>query len=516
MPDVKPHIVIPCLAVLFVLLAASSASRKSLTWDEPTFITCGYTYLDKSDFRLNPEAPPLLQELVALPIYLGDFVAPDYTHATWKKVEQVPFARHHTILNRTRIIDFAFWARLPIWVLGACLILAAGAFVQRIAGPVSGIVCALLIALSPNLLAHGRLATTDFGCAALMFGSIWTLWRAVENRRPVDWLILGVMTGLALLAKYTSLLLGPTFVIVLIYEWRQGRLSLSEMSRAVGIVAASVVVLLFVGYDFQLGPAQYVEGLGAIYSRSVEGFKFYLLGEVVDDPVWYFNLVAFLLKTPEPTILLLGIALWAVIRTEDLRRPAIYLLPPVVLVVAASFFDQANLGLRRILPAYPFLFALIGIAASAKPCRLCTTVYTVLIAWATASSLMAYPDYLSYFNVLSGGTRNAPYLLDDSNVDWGQDLPALAEWQADNPDDAVTLRYFGTMEPALYGVRARKMPDNEVTSPKPGVYAVSAHTLVHFRKVAHQANRPDVDWLSRYTPETRLCGSIYLYRFPQK
>ena len=93
MPNTRLQIIVPLLALLFIALAASSASRKSLTWDEPTFITSGYTYLDKGDFRLNPEAPPLMQELVALPIRLGDFTPPNYAHPGWEKRAQVAFSR---------------------------------------------------------------------------------------------------------------------------------------------------------------------------------------------------------------------------------------------------------------------------------------------------------------------------------------------------------------------------------------------------------------------------------------
>ena len=512
---VNLRLVVPILAITCLVLASTSASRKSLTWDEPTFITSGYTYLDRSDFRLNPEAPPLLQEFVALPLRMGNFAPPNYEHVGWEKRAQVAFARDQVIRNRDRLDAYVFWARAPIWLLGACLVFVAAGFVRQLAGPGSALVSAFLIALSPNLLAHGRLATTDFGCAALMFGAVWTYWRSIERGRPIDWVVCGGVTGLALLAKYTSLLLLPTFLILSLYEVVSGRCSLSSLLRGSVYVAVTALAMLFVGYDLQNGPALYLKGMEAIYSRWTEGYQFYLLGEARSEPAWYYHPVAFLVKTPEPTILLAGIAVWAVIRSPDLRRPALYLLTPIVLVLVASFFDKANLGLRRILPIYPFLFAFIGLAATDKPCRICKTIYVVLVLWAGAASILAYPHYLSYFNVLSGGVSNGPYLLDDSNVDWGQDLPALANWQAENPDEPITLRYFGTAIPALYGVTARYMPDVEALLPEPGVYALTAHNLTPFRKLAHQTGRQDLDWLARYTPFQRAGGSIYLYRFPQ-
>ncbi len=514
MPNTRLEIIVPLLALLFIALAASSASRKSLTWDEPTFITSGYTYLDKGDFRLNPEAPPLMQELVALPIRLGDFTPPNYAHPGWEKRAQVAFARDYIIRNRERISDFAFWARFPVWIMGGCLVLTVGAFCFQLAGPAASVTGAILVALSPNLLAHGRLATTDLGCAALMFGAVWCLWRSVESNRPADWIMLGVVTGLALLAKFTALLLCPAFVVLSLYELKRKAVAIADLTKGGAIAAGCIILLLFIGYDFANGPALYLQGLDAIYSRFTQGYQFYLLGSIASESIWYYHPVAFLLKTPEPTILLTGIAAWAVIRSPRLRRPALYLLVPVLLVVVASIFDRANIGLRRILPAYPFLFAFIAIAASDKPCRMCQRVYIGLIVWAALIGALAFPHYLSYFNVLSGGISNGPYLMDDSNLDWGQDLPALAAWQSQHPDTPLTIRYFGTADPVLYGVHARRMPDIEAMRPKPGVYAISAHNLVHFRKISQQTKRPDIDWLSRYKPFYRAGGSIYLYRFP--
>ena len=514
MTILRPQAVVPILALVFVFLAASSATNKSLTWDEPTFITSGYTYLDRSDFRLNPEAPPLMQKLVALPIWLGEFEAPDYDHRHWKTPQQVAFARDHLLRNGDHINDLAFWSRFPVWIVGACLIISGGTFCTRLVGGWSGAVFALLVALSPNLLAHGRLATTDFGCAALMFGSVFAFWQAIEDQRPQKWLIAGTLTGLALLAKYTSLLLGPIFIILGLYEWRSGRIRLNEIARGTAILIAVGMALLFIGYGLQFGPAKYVDGLGTIYSRYTEGFRFYLLGQALNKPVWYYHLVAFVLKTPEPTLLLLLISVYSVFRSPRLQRPAVYVGIPALLVIFVSSFDQAHLGLRRILPAYPFLFALIAIAGTNKPCRFCRHVYIGLIVWASLASLMAYPHYLSYFNILSGGISNGPYLLEDSNVDWGQDLPALAAWEAAHPSEPVSLRYFGSVPPHLYGVKAKKMTDNEVISPIDGVYAISAHSLVYFRKAALQTGRQRVDWLSRYQPFERVGGSIYLYRFP--
>ena len=70
-----------------------------------------------------------------------------------------------------------------------------------------------------------------------------------------------------------------------------------------------------------------------------------------------------------------------------------------------------------------------------------------------------HPHYLSYFNQLSGGPSNGYRLLVDSSNDWGQDLPALAEWQESQASGSKQyLAYFGTANPASYGIHIKKLP----------------------------------------------------------
>ncbi len=114
---------------------------------------------------------------------------------------------------------------------------------------------------------------------------------------------------------------------------------------------------------------------------------------------------------------------------------------------------------------------------------------------------------------MSGGPDQAPYLLDDSNIDWGQDLPALAECQSTRPEDEeVRLLYHGSADAAAYGVRAADVLVGDMLRPRPGVYAISVTKLTDFRKLmAHGV--PGIDWLTEFEPNERLGRSIYIYEF---
>ena len=103
------------------------------------------------------------------------------------------------------------------------------------------------------------------------------------------------------------------------------------------------------------------------------------------------------------------------------------------------------------------------------------------------------------------------YHLDDSNIDWGQDLPSLQRWLDAHPGTPVRLAYFGTARPATYGIELPRMQESEeICAPRRAVYAISAHLLVFFEKVA-RARGVQCSWLGRYRPVDRIAYSMYVY-----
>ncbi len=201
---------------------------------------------------------------------------------------------------------------------------------------------------------------------------------------------------------------------------------------------------------------------------------------------------------------------------KELREILLYCGVPIIFLYVATAFDSANLGIRRVLPAFPFAFVLIGITGVTHDCHPCRHLHRALVAWCAIVAWVIYPHHLSFFNAPSGGPTRGPYLLEDSNVDWGQDLPALAAWQREHqPGEPIKLFYFGTVPPELYGIRHLPIPLEEIVAPEPIVYAISAHQLVYIRKIAKQT-KANIDWLTKYRPFDRAGYSIYLYRFPQE
>ena len=64
------------LAFMF-LLAVFSMKDDAVTYDEVAHLPAGYSYLTQKDMRMNPEHPPLIKDLSALPLlFIKDINVP--------------------------------------------------------------------------------------------------------------------------------------------------------------------------------------------------------------------------------------------------------------------------------------------------------------------------------------------------------------------------------------------------------------------------------------------------------
>lgn len=497
------------LAAASICLGLDASEHHSATFDEPTFITYGLALLDGLDLPLETGAPPLWPELVAAPLRLLG------AHATMPP--QGALMREATIwtLHGGAGLDVRQalrYARMPVIVAFAVLISCAAAWAWRLSGPGAAVAAAASIVSSPNLLAHGSLATTDLGCTLFMFSSVCLLHRALSSQTRRDWSLVGASTGLAIASKFTALLLGPIFVVIIaaLAVLRDARWSAARVAAGGACAAAVGVGTIWLVGGGSFSPV--LTELGRVYAGGREGYAFYLLGELSVRPWWHYHIAAWALKTPLAALLSLMLAVPVIARRPERRDLLLFVVLPAFVVFLASCFDRANVGVRRVLPALPFL-ALVGSLAVAARRPALRALAVALLLWAGVETLRYHPHELTYFNELAGGPMAAPYLLDDSNVDWGQDLPALAAWQRRHPEATpLRLAYFGGGDPPAYGVDAQPFSVGDITSPPSGWYAIGLHALVSFRRIPGHSPAA-ADWLRRFRPVDRAGYSIWIYRF---
>jgi 4-amino-4-deoxy-L-arabinose transferase-like glycosyltransferase len=269
----------------------------------------------------------------------------------------------------------------------------------------------------------------------------------------------------------------------------------------------------------RLLPQAWLYGLLFTYQSALVRDSF-LLGRYSMTGWWYYFPLAMLFKTPVATILAVIGAL-IVVRTlpKGDRWAQICLGVPLLIYGLAAMSSNLNLGVRHVLPVYPLIYVVVGVlmsrARSAKP-QAARVAGAVLALGLAIESVVAYPNYIAFFNVAVGGSRGGIALLSDSNLDWGQDLPLLARWQREHPDETLFLCYYGSTDPAAYGIRYLNLPggfylNRDFHMPdRPGVMAISASRLQggYLSPVVsdYYANIRD-----HQRPIAILGGTIYLY-----
>ncbi len=353
----------------------------------------------------------------------------------------------------------------------------------------SGIVAVLLVPLLP-------------GIRAVMPGP-WLVFGRVISKRQNRLLIAGGITLFAIVASYAGIWAVYGFRFSPTPE-RGVYLNLDQITKEIrinamiaryhgsppaGVKEDAALPLPARAAVFaekhRLLPQAFVGGFLFTYANGLVRFA-YANGEISAVGWWWYFPFAILVKTPVATLLAVG---WAgVIGVRRLlvaatpaspsvqdrprcdagvaatgRRWAIFcLVLPVALFLASAMSSNLNIGIRHILSIYPFLFVATGVVAArrwktrGRNARVAIGFLGLLLVIETFS---AYPNFIAYFNSVAnnlGGGKLA--LLGDSNLDWGQDLPLLAQWQKANPEKPLYLCYFGYADPRHYGIRYIPMP----------------------------------------------------------
>jgi hypothetical protein len=169
------------------------------------------------------------------------------------------------------------------------------------------------------------------------------------------------------------------------------------------------------------------------------------------------------------------------------------------------------------MPVLPFLFLFVGVQADRflrTSSRSGKALVLALLAGFVLSTLSSYPRMIGYFTEWA---RSRPErFLNDSNLDWGQDLKRLAGFMNARGIPRIYLDTFCPDEaPDLYlkGRYERRPVDRGL--PETGWFAVSEFFIMssRFNKDRGRA-RLDYRVLDGMEPVAKIGSSIRVYRFP--
>ena len=556
---------------IHVTIVTYGAFRNGPAWDEVGHLVAGIEHWDHGTFQLYKVNPPLPRLLAAIPVILR-------SHAPLKIETRPPFygrPEWTTGINfveatGSSVFDLFAWGRMcliPFSVLGAMVCFWWG---EELFGTTAGFLALICWCLDPTMLSNAQLMTPDLAATAAGVFAAWRFRHWVKNRTWSNAALAGISLGFALLTKMTWLVLFLVFPLVWLVvnsRLRNAVNGLWQDSTKLIVVFVVAVYVVNLGYGFEgsfrpvgeyrfvssplrgipfdewesfpVGnvfkgtsferipvplPSSFVEGVDFQKQEFSVGYESYLMGTTRQEGWWNFYALALLWKTP------IGFFLIGVVATLEWTRnlnkvhllEAIMLLAPaltVILVVSSQTGFCHHM--RYVIPVLPF-----GYIWASRAFTVLTTGYNwrsavvcCSLSWAVLSSFCAFPNYLSYFNGLVGGTKNAPNYMGmgpmDSTFEWGQDLLELPRWVRSSPFvrqlDGVAFGGLGEIRNAA-GIPGSWPPaagnpfeadDVCQLGPRPGWYAVN------IKDVFNESS--DFHYFSKLTPFKVIGQTIYVY-----
>jgi len=535
------------ILALMLILAFYSMKVDSLTFDELAHIPAGYSYLTQKDYRINPEHPPLVKDLAAIPLLFLDLKFPKDNPA-WTQDNAAPAWWVQFDLGTEFIYrsgndprDIILYSRIPMILLLLLLGWKIFFWAKQMGGNYVGLAALSLFAFSPTFLAHGRLVTTDVGAALGVVVSTY-LWLAfLKDPSKKNIFLAGLAFGLAMLLKFSLILLIPFFgILTIIYPLIQSNKDKFKnlalyLFKAVIAGLIGLILVIWPVYQFHvsnypverqirdtaadLAPnkvpilknltlsmaknpllrplAQYFRGVLMAMQRTSFGNTVFFLGKISASGWKYYFPIIYLLKEPLPFHLM---TLFVIIGMIFLIRKKVWnlanwirenftvfsLLLFLGIYWSTAILGKLNIGVRHILPTFPFIYLLVALGLKTvikqlaeKKQRMALAITFVLFFWLFISALLTFPHYISYFNELAGGTKNGYKYAVDSNYDWGQDFYRLMAFIEEKKIDKIYIDYFGGENIEYWlGDKYIKLDPKQIKEPPKGWIAVSLNQFM--------------------------------------
>lgn len=561
----KEKIFVGLALVFFLMSGLYYAATNSVTSDEKTHIITGYLNLRFNDYRFNIEHPPFIKQLAAIPLLFLKINFPtDVYQAPDIENPIVDIQNNFLFLAGNDLDKIVFLSRIPNVIISLILGLFIYIYSRKLNGIFAGFISLILFVLSPLFLTHSAFVTMDVAVSCFYCMTAYFLTKYFEIKNNKSLFLVGLSLGLSLISKYSGLILIPVvyflviaaacrklsfvteflpkkqlrnFIILLpflIFVMSYKR-SVSIVAPAfflymvsfaflnkpalyarinfvgrtllfVLVIAFSLVVLDYTKYawfPFHSATKEYFKGFEYFKGHASGGQDSYFLGSFAHRGWWYYFPCALLLKEPLVTLLLIGLGFFGLFKREKAWEKLILIVPAFAYMFIAMFVNKVNIGVRHILPVYPFLYIIAGFGAVlAKRYNVIKYLIIILIILLSIDVLGSYPGHLSYFNRLVGNDNGYKF-LGDSNIAWGQDWKRLEKFIRTQGIKEVTIDAAFSYKPICdyYKIPCKALTQQEMIIPGEGVYVIEATAFV-----ARQ-----IKWLDTIKPNAKVGGSLFVY-----
>ena len=452
-------------AVVLLTRGAMIATHQSPRYDDEFHLDRGISFLRKDLGSRRVNDPPFGGAVGALPL----FVTGSYNASP--SVDMGLYG--HRLSPETLLMLVALWKSALFLPLVAVVFL----WTRELYGVAAAWVAIAALLIEPTFAAHTPIASVDvLGVEGIVI-ACFALWKYFQRPAIGRLLLVCLAIATALMLKHTALILpGVAGLFAAIWwgakPWLDGETLVAwrgHLRQRVGHALLAIPVGLMCLWSLSLFDVSvplrkkdsdtYANKTlrelmrtpmpNGVYLRSFEtgvvhaseGHPNFFEGVKGRLGTWrYFpTLATYKLPVGELALLAVGVAslAWRRPRFDELS-----LALPAVAWSALMIHSELNIGFRHFLPPLAFLLMLASRAvADGARLRLRTIIAGACCAVAFGETLRFHPNYLPFTN----GLRGEPWLVfSDSNLDWGQSLPALRKWADARKDDRpIAFAYFG-------------------------------------------------------------------------
>ena len=448
----KPPLILAGLLICHFAIVVGCIRIISPTVDEVAHLPAALTYWDRGTFGLYPHNPPLVRLLFGIPPYLAH--PRMYYDGVWrgdKKVERPEFHFGHEFVavNADRFMTYFALGRIVVAFLSLGTGLILFRWGRELAGPGAGLLAAALYLTDPNMIGHAGLVTVDVGATFFSTLAYFSFWRYLRTPSRARLLMSGIALGLALLAKHSSLLLFPAFLLIHLLHlvgsrsgnYRDLAQISSRMLRSWVVLFCMSVLIINCGYawegvgihvgQFDFVSAQlrggadpagieaqtnrfrvpvleelplplpyfYIVGLDRQANENSKGYPFYFDGFMHERSRWTYYPYCILYKTLLGTLALISGAVFIFLASTP-RSPGggglAFLLVPLVLLLYLILAVRFQAGFRYLFPVLPCLWLVAGVVWMKAPARPLRIVAALLILSNLVVCLRTFPDFIPF------------------------------------------------------------------------------------------------------------------------
>ncbi len=551
------------LAVIAVARVVQTYRVTAQTFDEPCHVSAAIELLDKGTYTLDSYNTPLARIGIGLPLYLAGErypeISPDdpngnnYNYVGNKILYDDGHYMRNLILARTGVLPFLLLSVLVVFL-----------WARREFGDLAALMAVALFTTLPPVLAFSSIAYSDMATAFAQSAALFAFatWLDKPSTRTCLWM--GITLGLAVLAKFTTLLYLPAAAAAIVgCKWLMERKRATPREnrnyspRQIAVALLIAIVAIWGGYRFAIGHVQesmqvspqtmpsfqhlpaslrpvarklvlsdpalpapgLFRGIVSAYIFTKEGASSYFLGTTKTGGWWYFFLADLAVKSPLPFLILSAIGFVGL--AGFVREKKWTPLAPGVsafAILLATTTVKVYYGIRHVIVLFPLLAIVAGYGAAwlwQRPGsrRIWGRLLLAgLLLWQCVSTVAARHDYIAYFNELAGQDPSRIFVA-GCDLDCGQDLFRLSQVAHARHISRITVAIWSSADLTQSDLPAVIAPEPFV--PTPGWFAISLRAR-RIGDFLHTSYPPGAfAWLDHYQPVERVGKTILLYYIPE-